>query len=1482
MTLCAFFTIVALAVASEDEASAVDHALSHAEAHHLAGDTAMALNMLRAAVRTSPGATVLSFELGNCLFAPLQAAAEAGAAVEGASAAEAESAFRVALSEGTEAAANKTPRRHLAPIGMAYNNLANLMSLRGRYDEAEELLRAGLRRADKVAYQYNGLASLLLRKASSVAKTPPPASQQAGVAAASIGDLDDDDDDDWFEDESGSSPSPSGGRGSGAADGAAAGAAGAGADAGEQARLLDEAASLLGMAIAHERESTAACAPAAPPMEHAYRENLAHVRARRAPALCLPRGLPSPALVHTHASTPCPTTAALSVAARPQLTRIIIPCGCSQVLSRLGRAEEAEAQSRLSSALAAKVEVRAAAAAAGDTDSMRAIDEGRLAPPPTLPTPPTSPPSTLPSSRPRKAASGTASSGSGSSGSGSSGSGSSGSGSTGSSGSSGSSIKPSGSGKRRSGSESSSSSPAITSPRPAGWQGDRPLLVLLVPFGPGCTAAGGEGEGDAAGAAAATLAASRRTASRRTASSAIGSLHASVPSDASSHAVHTCDCPPPFGTLQDVSATAAAMAAVGYAVEVCACAAVADLGVDENGTLWTAAGAYKAHGAKRGAHVAVHVDGFAVPTAGAGATAGAAGGAVLSRWVWERTAGTLKPSDLALLQRGVSPSNIITGILTSQSLEPWLASSDLTLTPPVASPPPPVALSVPLRVEATPALLDPAYLAAGLRAPTPTGRPMSPGSPTRPSSRFCYTQPPAVGLAQLLDMWPRIRIARPRATLLILSCASRDGTEPACSAARKSSSGSSRSSGGSSGASSGGSGKGGKSGLKVADGELTGSSLATALSSCAFDLVPVADDPTAVELGSLLRAQAAGAIPVSTRHAQSVLPLGCGRWDLGPPPSSESIATSARLRESWIESVLAVGVKNLKEHRLGMQQWAAEQLAAQDAPERWHRAFESVAALPHEEEAAHRGSAGRGLKQAVAHPPTLPTPPPSPPPPSPPPPPPRPEPWPLPPTQPQTSGGAAASDCSASQRAPASAASPGSASSPTALAALEAQIESLTAQVREEALELTELRRHVVSLEQRVDACKSEGTGGAGRQRAGEALESSADEGGDGSGAGSGDDNGQAADQQPTRVGISPYSYSQQESNYQRLEEEDEDDDLEDDDSAAGRRRLSDASSSSTARMCWVVLLDRPGGVEVAVQAASAQTTADFRLVLLDRLHESRADAVRAVLDDHFAPAASRAAAHLAVLGKGAWGMQSVWNAVASACQEGGALEAVAIVRQFVWLPRTFVAASLAFHAARANSDELSKSRHAKDAAASGGSSSRAALLTYPVWQFTAPDSELKASSDSGSSSSQLYSPFAPPLTTAFSSRGWRMVRRLRPAPSAALAGLDAIPWHEENFGGGALPAGVWSLPAGSIASLADDLVPAVPGAEAERCTRTKAGRALLPRSLTPMLANLSLVCEVVDVSGWQAQLGGHDQFGYELWSWDPIADGGGSSVRCV
>jgi hypothetical protein len=68
-------------------------------------------------------------------------------------AAEAEHAFRHALGSSTTASP--------APLGMAYNNLANLISLRGRASEAEHLLRLGLQ-LQPLAYQYNGLANLLL------------------------------------------------------------------------------------------------------------------------------------------------------------------------------------------------------------------------------------------------------------------------------------------------------------------------------------------------------------------------------------------------------------------------------------------------------------------------------------------------------------------------------------------------------------------------------------------------------------------------------------------------------------------------------------------------------------------------------------------------------------------------------------------------------------------------------------------------------------------------------------------------------------------------------------------------------------------------------------------------------------------------------------------------------------------------------------------------------------------------------------------------------------------------------------------------------------------------------------------------------------------------------------------------------------------------------------------------------------------------
>ena len=112
-----------------------------------------------------------------------------------------------------------------APLGMAYDNLASLMSFRGKYNGAEKLLRTGLR-LKPIAYQYNGLASLLLRRAEK------QSARRSGADAATA------------------SAAP------------------------PDAALLEEAATLLQRAIVHER--TTVCA-AGPPREPAYRENLAHV-----------------------------------------------------------------------------------------------------------------------------------------------------------------------------------------------------------------------------------------------------------------------------------------------------------------------------------------------------------------------------------------------------------------------------------------------------------------------------------------------------------------------------------------------------------------------------------------------------------------------------------------------------------------------------------------------------------------------------------------------------------------------------------------------------------------------------------------------------------------------------------------------------------------------------------------------------------------------------------------------------------------------------------------------------------------------------------------------------------------------------------------------------------------------------------------------------------------------------------------------------
>ena len=191
---------------------------------HEAQDHEYAIRSLRAALEITPNAGSMYFELGNCLFAPLQSAAEAGDPVDAKRANEAESAFRAAIAADDD----QMPPTLQTPIGMAYNNLGNLLTLQQRYEEAETMLRTGLR-IQPIAYQYNGLAHVLVQRAEPVGHV--------------------------FADALPSHDAPTA------------------ADHDRAVSMLEEAVELLKMAISHEAVSC----PAGPAREEAYKENLAHV-----------------------------------------------------------------------------------------------------------------------------------------------------------------------------------------------------------------------------------------------------------------------------------------------------------------------------------------------------------------------------------------------------------------------------------------------------------------------------------------------------------------------------------------------------------------------------------------------------------------------------------------------------------------------------------------------------------------------------------------------------------------------------------------------------------------------------------------------------------------------------------------------------------------------------------------------------------------------------------------------------------------------------------------------------------------------------------------------------------------------------------------------------------------------------------------------------------------------------------------------------
>ena len=340
---------------------------------------------------------------------------------------------------------------------------------------------------------------------------------------------------------------------------------------------------------------------------------------------------------------------------------------------------------------------------------------------------------------------------------------------------------------------------------------------------------------------------------------------------------------------------------------------------------------------------------------------------------------------------------------------------------------------------------------------------------------------------------------------------------------------------------------------------------------------------------------------------------------------------------------------------------------------------------------------------------------------------------------------------------------------------------------------------------------------------------------------------------------------------------------------AAAEEEEDEEEEGAAGFLCWLVLLDRPGGVDAAVHAARLQTSRRFHLVLVDRQRAQRKAAVREVIA---AAGLQAAVTHLDAPGRGGqWSLPEVWKAAQGTCQKhqpppppSDESMVVAVVRQFVWLPRRFVAGSLGFH-----------SRSAHDAPPRP-------VLLYPIWQYAAPREEL--ADDEALDDAAAAELFSPPLTSAYSARGWQLVRRLQPSHVAPLEGENATGWPEAltaarqwaydaaGAGSGGIvsssrpaavadghwPAGAWSFPATlteSVGRSLDGRVPSSPGAEAERCLlqqaaferggsskakRKKGAAGPSKGALTAMLADVSLLCETIESTGWlPTKTWGHD-----------------------
>ena len=138
--------------------------------------------------------------------------------------------------------------------------------------------------------------------------------------------------------------------------------------------------------------------------------------------------------------------------------------------------------------------------------------------------------------------------------------------------------------------------------------------------------------------------------------------------------------------------------------------------------------------------------------------------------------------------------------------------------------------------------------------------------------------------------------------------------------------------------------------------------LAAAYAEAHFSLYPTVYPETGCV--SLMKAQAMGAVPVTSRFAGSTLPELCGEWDLGPRPiNGSSYADDPGWAEEWAGAVVAAarrelageegeeegeegGGRGLGAHRAAMMRWARRRFLWSTVAGIWADTFAAGRARP--------------------------------------------------------------------------------------------------------------------------------------------------------------------------------------------------------------------------------------------------------------------------------------------------------------------------------------------------------------------------------------------------------------------------------------------------------------------------------------------------------------------------------------------------------